>query len=266
MKLKKMFLSAAVAGLCAAVPGMAHAVLINQWDYSVQAEWTSWSPGGVDRVIGVSTDALRWGTPVNGGGRSSLSVTRFVTSEGAGGPDPIITNSGLPQPGITLTHDNFAIKPPTLTNAQLQIMATFESADPNLGVGFNIERVFDIDFLETTNVGPCAVPQSASVCDDVFILQNPEDLAGSFEFDGILYTARLVFDPALFEGGQIFFADFDGDGDNELFFLTEENTTAILRTGILITAQAVPEPAALGLAGAGIAGLGFVVRRRSRKA
>lgn len=253
MKLHKLLMGAAIA-VCGMAPGLANAELITSWDYTVDARWDNWQPDpGVNQFFDGGDDVLQWGTEADGG-LSNLRLTREVDGT-------IITNSGVAQPGVTVTHNNFAITPPTLTSTDMVVDLTFTPTGTSNGADFT--QTFNIEFTETTNLPPCD-PQSASVCDDVFLLLNPDDLSVQFQIEDYLYTASLVFDESAFIGGQLFFEDVDGDGNNELYFLTEENFSSILPTGIIITAQQVPEPGALALLGAGVAGLGFAARRRRK--
>lgn len=259
MKLQKLLLSVAAAGLCMAAPNLTQAALITSWDYTVDAAWQNWTPGTVNQFIEGNEDVLEWGTE-NQGGLSQLRVTRQLDGT-------ITTNDGVGSPGATITHRNFAIDPPELASTDLVVDVTFAPTGNGFVAPFT--QTFFIDFDETPNSLPCPYPGANEVpCDDIFILRNPEDLSVSFQVDDYLYTATLVFDEAAFEsaGGTIGFEDIDGDGIPELFFLTRENRASILPTNIVITAVQVPEPAALAVAGMGIIGLGLATRRRRRQA
>lgn len=260
MKLRNLLLGAATAGLLA-LPGAASAQLITEWDYSVLAAWDNWQPAtDVNRFISGNEDVLEWGIPTTGG-ESNLRVTRQTGTALSG--DTIFTNSGIGAAGATITHNNFPIvSGPSLESTDLVIDVAFT---PTGGSGDELfEQRFLIDFEETLNQAGTCPPDSASVCDDIFILNNPGDLVVEFVRGGYAYTAELVF--AGFSGGQIFFDDIDGDGIPELYFLTEENKTSVLSTEILITARPVSEPGALALIGAGLAGLGVAARRRRKAA
>lgn len=257
MKLQKLLLGVAAAGLCAVAPSLAQAAFISTWNYNVDARWQNWAPDEVNRFFEGNEDVLEWGTEA-AGGLSQLRVTRNISGT-------ITTNDGVGSPGASIVHRNFAIDPPELASTELVVNVSFSPAGNGVVAPFT--QTFFIQFDETPNTPPCPYPGLNEVpCDDRFILLNPDDLSVRFQIDDYLYTATLVFDEAAFEsaGGTIGFADLDGDGVSELFFLTREDTASLLPTSIVITAVQVPEPAALALAGAGIVGLGLAARRRRR--
>lgn len=254
MNIRKWFMGAAVAALSATAPSLAKADLIQFWDYTATSTWTNFQPSGdVDSFMDGTDHVIEWGGATTGG-RSNLRVTNNVS-----GPIEAFTSgTPTPAPGATITHNNWPITQPFLTSTDLAVEVTFT---PSGGTGTeSFSQLFNIEFEETWNREPCD-DASVSVCDDVFTLLNPDQLVVEFLRDGYIYTAQLVF--LGFEGGQIFEDDIDGDGNMELYFLTEENATSVLRTGIILTAR-VPEPAAIGLFGAGIAGLGLLARRRRK--
>lgn len=263
MKLHKWLLSVAAAGMLSA-PTVSQAALIEFWDYTVETEWTNWLPNpGVDHFYDAvaDEDVLQWGTPPAGStNRSELRITKSLAGT--------IQTNGAGNAGATLTHNNWEIAAGSteLGSTELAVNLTFAPAGSGLTTPFN--QTFYISFDETPNGTPCLYPDGQNLvpCDDLFILRNPEDLMVSFALDGYLYTARLVFDLDAFasEGGTIGFGDIDGDGVSELYFLTRENFSSVLPTTIIITATPIPEPGAIALVGAGLAGLGFAARRRRK--
>ncbi len=257
MRLKQNIAGAAVVLGLAFAAGSANAMPIPLWNYSIDSGWANAmdqagrSEGDAGSTLHGSSagglNSVSWGTNV-GNGQSSLDIDANVSG--------ILTTNGATEPGAALTHNNVIIGIGNGVALDKIDLVVNISLAPAPGVPTLIDTVtFNIDFFETPNSAPCDA-NSVSICDDQFLLLNPEDLtAQSFIIGNFKYTLSLELDMS----GLTFFETLP---NGTIRFLTAEGSNNSLLTNLRITAMEIPEPAPLALLGLSLIGLGAVRRRR----
>lgn len=254
---------ALAAALCAAAGGQAVAgPLVSSWTYEINNAFELFEP--VSGVVGLDPNAelgfptrLEW--PLSGSGRSALEVDGVLT-----GSD--LQTNGATVSGGTLTHDNAPVatrfQDQFLSSGRLRVRVDLSAPETGSDETVSVETFFDFAFKETENTGSCGF-ESASSCDDIFVLVDDGGLSKQFTFQGQTYT--LIFgseqlstlDPAACQ--QL------GIGAGCVGFLTPENASTDFRTFIRIVGPSVvpvPEPEILLLVGTGLVILGMARRRR----
>ncbi|TPD62904.1 PEP-CTERM sorting domain-containing protein [Emcibacter nanhaiensis] len=245
--------------------GSAHAgTMITEWKLTADAAFQDETGEPLADLIN-NGDYISWG--LEGGNYSHLVIgdqsgydgtTPAANANGHTEVNGIMTNGAF-EDAATLTHVNNVIAYNTsLTSVTIQDTISLEAVSP---AGFSLGPIvfpLFIEFQETPNTEGTCVDDSISVCDDIFVLVNPENLSFSFVEDGYLYTVTLDL-------GDTSFLDDDacalaGAESGCQGFLTEENTFTTLYTSVAITAEEVSEPAMLGLLGLGLVFAGL--RRR----
>lgn len=248
--------------------GTAHAALITQWSYTNEAGFINTVGEGTTVIneSGNSGPLLGLPTTLSWGPNNSSSLVADSPVNGT-----VFTN-GPQVPGVPLTHNNFPIElgnslQSTVLRDALQLTAIVPP-----GPSFPAPTLeFEILFSETPNAGGaggvCAAggvsgdADNPGGCRDIFVLNNPGELgAGSFEFDGYLYTVTIdavglgpLSDAACAAVGA---------AAGCIGFTTQENASSTLQTFFTISAVAIPEPGLLGLLGIGLGALGFTRRRK----
>lgn len=256
-------LVALVAGLT--VAGAAQALpIINQWNYTLTGVWTDFAPDPGVNLSG-SGKTLSWGT----NGTSSLAIT----DPPAPGSVTTQISGNMPQPGttaagLTLTHNNQVIDPPSLTSAQLTATLTLDPSDPDFGALPSTSLNYDILFTETTNAEPCAANSPAgNPCNDIFVMTNGF-LNQAFAYLGETYFINIF----PISGGQLnVLTDAEcaaaGAASGCQGFTTIEGQANTLAFGFTIATQRfadVPEPGTLALLGAALLAAGISSRRKTK--
>ena len=277
-----------VLAAVACFAGSAHAIIINEFGYTVRAGWDGYTPaasaaapfavvGDQNGSLGLPT-RLRWGRTnatslnpalINPDLQSQLVLTEPVTGPG---PGPQLLTGGPEIPGVRITHRNRIIYSfdQALQGTNLLSNITLTPIDPPGGAFTPPTITFNIRFEETTNADPnCPVDSPDNLCGDIFVLLNPEDLVATIpgavfgaQFADFNYETRLRLQGlGLLTDAQCEAADA-GEGCTGL--TTQERQNNVFQAFFSIDAIPVPEPSSLALAGLTVLGVGAARLRRSR--
>ncbi len=184
--------------------------------------------------------------------------------------------------GTTYVHLNNIVRSAsdTLLSVDLSRMF-FLSPEPN-GSGpmftpTNNPSVIDVRFLETENDGSCEVGTAGpnGLCDDIFVVVNPGEIAFDFIFEGYKYEFSVVSqdpDPMGDDTGLNSLPDEACDAvglnvpDGMCYGLvTSESIDNSFAFDLVLTARKISEPAILALMGLGLLGVGYSRRRRQSR-
>jgi hypothetical protein len=277
--LRKSAVAIATAGSMFATGAMA-GPLITNWDFTLNSAFTAFAPdpgvtGSDDNVLIGAPTKLSWGVPLAPNTeQSSLSVS----SESLGLIEgSIVTNSGVPVPTVTLTHDNNVVlaSSPLLDSATLLAVLNLEPTLPP-GAAFDLPALqFEINFLETANLDSAAACTASfgvpgdTLCEDIFVLNLPEgvvfgedgSITQSFILDGNIYDVKIFIE------GLALLNDLEcsvaGAASGCIGVITDEDTFNQIQVSLLINGRTIPEPGILGLMGLALAGLVALRRRRT---
>lgn len=205
--------------------------------------------------------------------------TKTINTTVGGSPQPGLGQIGL---GVTFTHWNNPIDGSfaTLTHGRVQDELSLRAIEPNgpyPGVLTQLPSiVFDFEFVETNNAGPCA-GGLATPCPDLFGIVGTPNLNVAFNYLDPVNNVNHQYLASIFvvdaNGNPTPFTTLTngecaalGLGNNPCQgFRTAEGQQTTVQFAFAITTERlnVPEPGTLPLFGLALAWLGFAARRRS---
>ena len=253
------------SALLAAPLAVNAAPVLYNWDYTVTTEFvpstTQWNSATQGTQENTPT-VISWGA--RGGDYTDLSAGPLdarsaITISGTPATGTAITNGAIEDTSIVSHYNNILDdRFKTLTRTSLVTTLTL-AANPGGGApaGSPFSKTFNVEFIETQNQTPCFA-DSESVCDDIFVL-GLSNLLQSFTYEGVTYNVEIIGELGVLPDS----ACIEAGAPLGCFGLqTREAAITTAPFAFRITAQ-IPEPGILALLGIGLAGVGFMSRRRS---
>lgn len=275
MKFAKKAIAIMALGL-AQVSAYAVPAVVTDWTYSVATQWSTTLgdtifTGGTANTV-VSPTEISWGANLSGPGFGTLAVgveRSGITVDVSSQNGTVTTNDPTPKITSVLSHTNNPLDASyaTLKKATLQTTLMLTPLLPTAGPTLpSLSKTFAIDFSETPNTSGTCVVNSATVCDDIFVI-SLGSLNQSFFYDTFEYFVSIVKLSGPLSPLPSTTCAVAGAPSPCLGVITGEEAKTSFDFGLLITQAPVqievPEPGILSLMGLSM--LGLVISRRRRK-